>query len=164
MELLVREMGEVHSCKCFAQHMWCVQMDGDGNVWDKLKVFACLPCCMLIYLRKFVAFLAFFPSNETLHFLCFFFPLAHSEPLLLAPWASADSLEVDFLGVDFLGADFLEAAGVPLFFRILWGFFFVSCCPWLFCLGIAWNSLQLILKGLNSMFHRWGGLCCCFLH
>jgi hypothetical protein len=74
MELFACEMGEVQSRRCFAQHMSYIQMDGDGNVWDN----------MLVYLREFVAFPAFIPLNEMLRFLCFVFPLAHAESLLLA--------------------------------------------------------------------------------
>ncbi len=74
---------------------------------------------MLVYLHKIVASPALFPLNKMLHFLCFVFPLAHTESLLLASRMLADSLGVDFLGVDFLQVDFLEAAGGPLFFRIL---------------------------------------------
>jgi hypothetical protein len=46
--------------------------------------FAYLLCCILVYLREFGGFGAFFPLNEMLHFLCFFLPFAHMESLLLA--------------------------------------------------------------------------------
>ncbi len=147
MDLCVCEMGEIPSRRCFAKHMLCIQMDGDGNIWDNPKVFAYLPHCMLVYLHEFVGFTAFFPSNKMLSFLCFFLPLVLTESLLLASWTLADSLGVDFLGVNFLGvdfkgADFLEAAGVPLFFRILQDDFLVPLPLTFFALVLPKTALS----------------------
>jgi hypothetical protein len=69
------------------------------------------------YLRDFVGFAAFFPSNDTFRPPFFFFPLARAVSLLLMLGLGG----VTDLGVDF----FLLATGVSLFLRIPGGVFFV---------------------------------------
>jgi hypothetical protein len=69
------------------------------------------------YLRNFVGFAAFFPSNDTFRPPFFFFSLARAESLLLTPRLG----ETTDLGMDF----FLVAVGVSLLLRIPGGVFFV---------------------------------------
>ncbi len=116
MKLLVGEMGKIDPHGGFAQHMTCMQMGGDCEIGNKSVVLASLPCCLIGYLRNFVSFTAFFPSNDTFRPLDFFFPLACAVLLLFTPRSGATTDWVDF---------FLVAAGVSLFFKIPVGFFFV---------------------------------------
>jgi hypothetical protein len=125
MKLLVGDkMGKIDPRGGFAQHMTCIQMGGDCKIGNKSVVLASLPCCLIGYLRNFVGFAAFFPSNDTFHPLGFFFPLVCAVLLLFMPRLGATMGWVDF---------FLVAAGVSLFFKILVGVFFVPS-P-LTCLG-----------------------------
>ncbi len=91
-------------------------MGGDCKIGNKSVVLMSLPHCLIGYLRNFVGFAAFFPSNDTFRPLDFFFPLACAEVLLFTPRLGATTDRVDF---------FLVAAGVSLFFKIPMGVFFV---------------------------------------
>ena len=113
-------------------------MGGDGGVRKESIILACLSHRVVGYLRDFVGFAAFFPSNETFCPFFFFFPLALAVPLLLASGSD---------GVDFFF--FFLATGVSLFLRGLlrpvasdffWGFLALDC-------------LKLIFERLDTAFH-----------
>jgi len=117
MKLLVSEMGNIYLRGGFAQHMTCIQMGGDGEVWNKSIILVGLPHRTDSYLHEFVGFVAFFPSNETFRPPFFFFPLPFAVSLPLAPRLG----ETTDFGMDFF---FLLATGLSLFLRIPGGVFF----------------------------------------
>ncbi len=84
MELFIREVGKIYSRGSFAGHMTCIEVVGDGEVWDKAIGFSNFLRCCAFYLRELVGHTAFFPLNETFRPLGFFPPLARAEPLLVA--------------------------------------------------------------------------------
>ena len=84
MELFIREVGKIYSRGSFAEHMTCIEVVGDGEVWDKAVGFSNLLHCCAFYLRKLVGRRAFFPLNETFYLLSFFPSLARAEPVLAA--------------------------------------------------------------------------------
>jgi hypothetical protein len=82
MELLICEVGKVYFCGSFTEHMMCIEVGGDVEVWDEAVGFSNLLYRCALYLRKLVGRLAYFPLNETFCPLGFFPSLACTEPLL----------------------------------------------------------------------------------
>jgi hypothetical protein len=84
VELFICEMGKIYFCGSFAKHMTCIEVVGDGEVWDKAVGFSNFLRCCAFYLRELVGRTAFFPLNETFCLLGFFPSLVRAEPLLAA--------------------------------------------------------------------------------
>ena len=72
MELLIREVGRVYFRGSFTKHMMCIEVGGDGEVWDNAVGFSNLLYCCMLYLCELVGRLVLFPLNETYRPLGFF--------------------------------------------------------------------------------------------